>query len=122
LAAGRLAPADLAAAHRALVAADRAWVDPGGLAGRPWYRNLFAAPDADSGYAAWVLPDLVAAVEARDGAALTAAAERVRSALFRLEDAARALAEAAGAAPAAARDASRSAEPAAVEPARGGER
>jgi N-acetylated-alpha-linked acidic dipeptidase len=113
LAAGSPAPAALAAAHRALVAADRAWVDPGGLPGRPWYRNLFAAPDARSGYAAWVLPELVAAVEAGDGAALDAAARRTRAALDRLAAAAAALE--------AAIDPSAVAAPA-VEPALGGDR
>ncbi|HUO87440.1 MAG TPA: M28 family peptidase [Thermoanaerobaculia bacterium] len=84
LAAGRLDAAALAAAHRQLVAADRAWVDRDGLAGRPWYRNLFAAPDADSGYSSWVLPGLVAAVESGDATAVESAAERYGAALDRL--------------------------------------
>jgi N-acetylated-alpha-linked acidic dipeptidase len=29
-----------------------------GLPGRPWYRNLWASPDPDSGYSAWMLPEL----------------------------------------------------------------
>lgn len=139
--AGDVAPASLAAAHRALIAADRAWLDPDGLPGRPWYRNLFAAPDAHSGYAAWVLPELVEAVEAGDAAALALAADRTRAALDRLAAVAAALDAAvsspAGRAavppedrrePSAARQ--RAAEPSAaarsaataVEPIRGGER
>ncbi|HRJ49216.1 MAG: M28 family peptidase [Phycisphaeraceae bacterium] len=57
-----------------LLATDRAWVAPGGLPDRPWFRNTFAAPDRDSGYAAWMLPLLRAAVENKD-------AEEARSAL-----------------------------------------
>ncbi|HEX6202118.1 MAG TPA: transferrin receptor-like dimerization domain-containing protein, partial [Thermoanaerobaculia bacterium] len=91
VAAGSLPPAALAEAHRALIAADRAWVDPAGLPGRPWYRNLFAAPDATSGYAAWVLPELVEAAEAGDAAALATAVARTRAALDRLAAAAAAL-------------------------------
>jgi N-acetylated-alpha-linked acidic dipeptidase len=113
VAAGTLAPAALADAHRALLAADRAWVDPDGLPGRPWYRNLFAAPDADSGYAAWVLPELVAAVEGGDRAALGLAARRIGAALDRLAAAAAALEASADPSAAAAT---------AVEPTRGGER
>jgi len=40
-----------------LLRADRAWRSERGLNGRPWYRNLFASPDEDSGYASWMLPD-----------------------------------------------------------------
>jgi N-acetylated-alpha-linked acidic dipeptidase len=63
----RLASADVPAAeleraNRALRAADRAWLADDGLPGRPWYRNQFAAPDADSGYAPWVLPGLTASL------------------------------------------------------------
>ena len=39
-----------------------------GLPGRPWYRNLYAASDEDSGYAAWMLPGLRHAVEHGDTA------------------------------------------------------
>ena len=45
---------------------DRAWLYDEGLPNRPWYRNLYAAPDEDSGYAAWMLPALRYAVERGD--------------------------------------------------------
>ena len=45
---------------------ERAWCDDRFDDGRPWYRNGFAAPDATSGYAAWVLPGLRAAWQADD--------------------------------------------------------
>lgn len=37
---------------------ERAWLSESGLPGRPWYRNLYTAPDESSGYAAWPLPGL----------------------------------------------------------------
>jgi N-acetylated-alpha-linked acidic dipeptidase len=56
----------------------QAWLDPAGLEGRPWFRNTLAASDRDSGYAAWVLPGVQAAVV--DGGA-----EGVDRALLQLE-------------------------------------
>ncbi|MEZ6235396.1 MAG: M20/M25/M40 family metallo-hydrolase [Phycisphaerales bacterium] len=48
--------------------AERAWLDPDGLPDRPWFRNLFAATDEFSGYAAWVLPGVEAALDREDPA------------------------------------------------------
>lgn len=45
---------------------ERAWCDNRFDDGRPWYRNGFAAPDATSGYAAWVLTGLRAALQEGD--------------------------------------------------------
>ncbi|MEM1447755.1 MAG: M28 family peptidase [Planctomycetota bacterium] len=42
--------------------AERAWLHEPGLPERPWYRNLYAAPDETSGYAAWPLPGLQKAI------------------------------------------------------------
>ena len=42
--------------------AERAWLHEAGLPGRSWYRNLYAAPDETSGYAAWPLPGLQKAI------------------------------------------------------------
>ncbi len=103
LAAGRLDAAALARANRALVAADRAWTSPEGLTGRPWYRNLYAAPDADSGYAPWLLPELTRAAEAAAPGELGRAGGRYREVLARL-DALAAELESAAAAPAPATD------------------
>jgi N-acetylated-alpha-linked acidic dipeptidase len=69
--------ADLASS----MAIDRAWLAPdseSGLERRGWYRNLFAAPDENSGYDAWVFPLIRAAIEQRDQAALTSACVRTR--------------------------------------------
>lgn len=41
------------------------FIAPAGLAGRPWYRNLLVASDPDSGYGAFPLPAVAAAI--RDG-------------------------------------------------------
>jgi N-acetylated-alpha-linked acidic dipeptidase len=64
----------------------QAWLDPTGLEGRPWFRNTLAASDRDSGYAAWVLPGLQAALADQDPAAtdraltqLEAVANRIAS-------------------------------------------
>jgi N-acetylated-alpha-linked acidic dipeptidase len=42
------------------------WLITEGIPGRPWFRNLFAATDENSGYASWMLPALRKAVEERD--------------------------------------------------------
>lgn len=51
-----------------VIACERAWTDAQGLPGRPWFRNLFAATDEFSGYGAWVLPGVEAALDRNDAA------------------------------------------------------
>ena len=58
LAADRLSDEDLFTLNRGLMALERDWLDPRGLDGRPWFRNLFASTDPDSGYAPAMLPAL----------------------------------------------------------------
>ncbi|MFT5423823.1 MAG: N-acetylated-alpha-linked acidic dipeptidase [Phycisphaerales bacterium] len=41
-----------------IIAIERSWCGDTFDDGRPWYRNGFVAPDATSGYAAWVLPGI----------------------------------------------------------------
>ncbi|MCB9837802.1 MAG: M28 family peptidase [Phycisphaeraceae bacterium] len=65
-AAGTLGPESLRSTNALLLAIDRAWLAPSGLPDRPWHRNLYAAPDETSGYAAWALPGIRHAIEARD--------------------------------------------------------
>lgn len=55
---GRLDPDDLRRANDILLGMERLWLSDQGIPDRPWYRNLFAATDADSGYAPWMLPAL----------------------------------------------------------------
>ncbi len=50
--------ARLAEINAALRACDRAWLLGAGVSDRPWFRNFFAAPDEDSGYGAWTLPEM----------------------------------------------------------------
>ncbi|MEE2972032.1 MAG: transferrin receptor-like dimerization domain-containing protein, partial [Planctomycetota bacterium] len=68
----------------ALIAFDRAWIDPEGLPGRPWYRNELAASDRDSGYGAVVLPAMAEAIRDRDQAALDRAIADYRTMLARV--------------------------------------
>lgn len=61
--------------NRALLMLERFWLDRDGLPGRPWFRNAWAAADADSGYGAWMLPRLRAAIEQGDAAAFDEAVQ-----------------------------------------------
>lgn len=63
----------VARVNRALIGCDRAWKREDGLTGRAWYKNMFAAPDRDSGYAAWMLPELRRAITDRDEAGFESA-------------------------------------------------
>ena len=83
-AAGALAAQPREIVNAALIEAERAWIDPAGLPERPWFRNLFAATDPDSGYAAWMLPLLRYHVERRDPEGLAAAEGRYVEVFARL--------------------------------------
>jgi N-acetylated-alpha-linked acidic dipeptidase len=74
-ASGRRGPdaADLAAANDSLRLAERAYVRPEGIPGRPFYLNVLFAPGRDDGYGAVGLPGLQGAIE--DGDAALAASE-----------------------------------------------
>ena len=56
-------------------------LDDRGLPQRPWFINLYAANDPDSGYAAWMLPGVRWAIERRDAEALPACLGDLISAL-----------------------------------------
>jgi len=62
---------------RVMRLAERAWLDPAGVPGRPWFRNLFAATDEYSGYGAWVLPGVEAALDRKHARLFRAEVERV---------------------------------------------
>ncbi len=92
VAAGKLAPKTVATLNRCLIDWERAWIDPRGLPERPWYRNLYAATDENSGYAAWLLPGLHHAIGRRDATIaareldkIAAAVERLTAILDRIE-------------------------------------
>ncbi|MFG0327403.1 MAG: M28 family peptidase [Phycisphaerales bacterium JB037] len=48
----------IAGVNREIRDAEYGWTMIDGLVGRPWFGNLFAAPDENSGYSAWMLPEL----------------------------------------------------------------
>ena len=84
-------PAERAARlNAALAQVERAFLDPEGLPGRPWFRHLLYAPGLTTGYAAWPLPGLRGAFEASDTAAFEREAgrlaRRIRDASARLEE------------------------------------
>ena len=80
-AAGRLDAATLRQINRALMSDRRFWLHEQGLPQRPWFRNVFAATDPNSGYAAWMLPGMRYYIEARDAAGLKEAQRRCITAL-----------------------------------------
>jgi N-acetylated-alpha-linked acidic dipeptidase len=63
---------------------ERAWGEDSGLPGRPWFRNVFATSNRDSGYGAVVLPLFMEAIVDRDQAALDQAFLRYQDAFRRL--------------------------------------
>lgn len=81
--------ATLAAIDRALRRVEQAFLDPGGLPGRPWYRHVLTAPGAGTGYAALPLPALAEALEAGEDSAIAAARRQLRGALERATEALR---------------------------------
>lgn len=85
--------ADGHALNAALMRCDRAWLESegNGLPDRDWYRNHFAAPDERSGYSAWTLPGLRAALARRDGRMLFDMSKFVMKASRRAEAAAMSL-------------------------------
>ena len=70
---------------------ERVWSDGKGLPGRPWFQNLFATSNRDSGYGAVVLPLFREAIVDRDQVALDAAAIRYRTRIAALTAEARRL-------------------------------
>ena len=60
-----LPPATQARINGALADIDRLLLDPQGLPGRPWYRNLITAPGTLTGYGAKTLPGIREGIEQR---------------------------------------------------------
>lgn len=58
---------------------DRVWLDHDGFTGMPWFRNMMVATDPTSGYGAWPLPGLRAALESGN-------ADRIEGALNQIVD------------------------------------
>jgi N-acetylated-alpha-linked acidic dipeptidase len=83
--AAALSPDALNTINLHLLALERCWLIERGLPDRPWFRNVFAASDPDSGYAAWMLPGLRWAVEQKDDTAAQTALTHIDLALVKLE-------------------------------------
>jgi len=64
-----------------LLRAERGFLDPAGIPGRPWYRHQIYAPKFT--YAPEMLPAIAEAVDARDQARITAAVTQVAAAIDR---------------------------------------
>jgi N-acetylated-alpha-linked acidic dipeptidase len=60
-----LAPATQAQINAGLAQIDQLLIDPAGLPGRPWYKNLIYAPGTLTGYGAKTLPGVREAIEQR---------------------------------------------------------
>uniref|UniRef100_UPI0026709C2F transferrin receptor-like dimerization domain-containing protein n=1 Tax=Sphingomonas bacterium TaxID=1895847 RepID=UPI0026709C2F len=60
-----LAPATRARVEEGLRSIDQLLLDPAGLPGRPWYRNLIYAPGTLTGYGAKTLPGIREGIEQR---------------------------------------------------------
>ena len=82
--AGALDDSALDQINTLLLALDRTWLDEAGLQNRPWYGNLYAAPDEDSGYASWMLPALRWVIEHEDGLSLPAVEKRYLAVFARI--------------------------------------
>jgi N-acetylated-alpha-linked acidic dipeptidase len=67
--------------NRRAMALERAFIEPSGLPGRPWFRHLLLAPDRT--YAPRVLPGLADAIERGDSERIAAEAARVAQTLRR---------------------------------------
>ncbi len=67
--------------NRRVAAVERALIDPGGLAGRPWFRHLVYAPSFS--YAPEVLPGVAEAISAQDVERVAGEARRLAAALDR---------------------------------------
>jgi N-acetylated-alpha-linked acidic dipeptidase len=77
----RKAGGDPAKCNAALIAAERGFLAPGGIVGRPWYRHLAIGPDPVNGYAPLPLPELAMA---KDERAMKAASDRLVAAIERV--------------------------------------
>ncbi|MFQ5878507.1 MAG: transferrin receptor-like dimerization domain-containing protein, partial [Acidobacteriota bacterium] len=82
----------LARLNDALVRIERAFLDPRGLPGRPWFRHVLYAPGLTTGYAPWPFPGIRQALEDRDpdllGAQMDVLIERIEAATRRIAAAA----------------------------------
>ena len=91
-----IASGDAAAEARmseALTQVERAFLNPQGLPGRPWFKHELIGPGLTTGYAPWPFPSLREAVEKKDAAMFDVEAKKIVAAInagtAKLKDAAR---------------------------------
>jgi len=65
----------------ALSQVERAFLNPQGLPGRPWFKHQLIGPGLTTGYAPWPYPALREAVEKKDAAMFDAQSEKVVAAI-----------------------------------------
>jgi len=75
--------------NEALIAGERAFIDPSGLRGRVWYKHQIYAPGVYTGYAAQPLTDFRQAIDERNSAGAKAALEKIVDAIKRATNALR---------------------------------
>ncbi len=63
----------------------KVWLDSAGLPERPWFQNLYVAPDETSGYASWTLPGLRKALAVGDAERVEYERGRLLGVLLRME-------------------------------------
>ena len=69
--------------NHSLAAVEQAFLAPGGLAGRPWFKHTIYAPGSYAGYAAEMLPGVSESLDRNDSAALRLEAGSLTEALLR---------------------------------------
>ncbi len=69
--------------NRGLAAVEQDFLNPEGLAGRPWYKHTIFAPGSYAGYAAEVLPGVAEALDSGDSSTLHQEAQALAAALRR---------------------------------------
>ena len=75
--------------NEALIAGERAFIDPTGLRGRVWYKHQIYAPGVYTGYAAQPLTDFRQAIDERNSAGIKAALDKIVDAIKRATNALR---------------------------------
>ena len=71
----------IARASTTLSGVERAFLNPAGLPGRPWFKHQLIGPGLTTGYAPWPFPGLREAVEKKDRAMFDAEARKVIAAI-----------------------------------------
>ena len=65
----------------ALTQVERAFLNPQGLPGRPWFKHELIGPGLTTGYAPWPFPSLREAVEKKDAAMFDVEARKIVAAI-----------------------------------------